>query len=145
MDKHKNEAENNNMKDTLLNTMDNIANNVSVKKIYRDGLYDSNNNFNMCNNLGIELITRIRKPTILMAEKMTNTKLSIPNFKTAVQTIWEIRLQLNRFTKKDYVEKKEYRKQSGVEGVIGAFKQIFKEHAASKKDEFIKKEFWLNK
>ena len=41
----------------------------------------------MCNNLGIELITRIRKPTILMAEKMTNTKLSIPNFKTAVQTI----------------------------------------------------------
>ena len=87
MDKHKNEAENNNMKDTLLNTMDNIANNVSIKKIYRDGLYDSNNNFNMCNNLGIELITRIRKPTILMAEKMTNTKLSIPNFKTAVQTI----------------------------------------------------------
>ena len=81
MDKHKNEAENNNMKETLINTLENIDDNVSVKKIYGDGLYDSNNNFEMCNDIGIELITRIRKPTIHTAEKMTDLKSNTSNFK----------------------------------------------------------------
>ncbi|MCK4968179.1 MAG: IS5 family transposase [Candidatus Aenigmarchaeota archaeon] len=144
MDKHKNEAENNNMKDTLLNTIDNIADDVSVKKIYGDGLYDTNNNFEMCNKMGVELITRIRKPTIHTAEKMTDSKTNIAKFKRQrFRNNLRNRIAIEQIHWKEYVEKKGYGKRSGVEGVIGAFKRMFKEHACCKKDAFIKKEFLI--
>ncbi len=74
MDKDTNEAENENMQDVMLKTLENVSDNTAIERAFGDGLYDSNNNFDMFNQAGIELVTKIREPTIKIAKSKIKSK-----------------------------------------------------------------------
>jgi hypothetical protein len=102
-----------------------------VTKIYLDGSYGSNNNIAFFDYLGIEPIVRIRKDSVKKAHRKfcRGAKLSLRDKKSIEQYDW-----------KRFVEVKRYGKRSGIEGVIGAFKRMFREQLLSKLDVMIKKE-----
>jgi len=141
IDKHKNEAENESMKETMINTLDNIDDNTTVDRAFGDGLYDSYNNFEMFEQAGIELVTRIREPSVDVAKSLVKSKIvsekALRRFKGHIRN----RIAIEQIDWKRYVKEHEYGLRGGIEGFIGGFKRIFREYAYSKKDESIIREF----
>jgi len=141
MDKNKNEAENENMRDTMLDALENIDDDISITRAFGDGLYDSNDNFDMFDQAGIELVTRIREPTVNIAKSKTNSSIisdwELRRFKANLRN----RIAIKQIDWKRYVKEHQYGLRGGVEGFIGAFKRLFREYAYSKKDENIVTEF----
>lgn len=104
-----------------------------VKKVYADGAYDSKKNFEFCKAECIEPVIKIRRNSVnpVHKKKMHNEHLehrgkeppplSFRDEEVIRQTFW-----------KAFVEKKNYGKRSGIEGVIGSFKRFFGENVGSK-------------
>ena len=141
IDKYKNEAENESLKNTMLDTLMNIDEDTNIERAFGDGLYDSHNNFEMMQEIDIELVTRIMKPTVDVAKSLMKCKIiadkTIRRFKSNIRN----RVAIEQINWKRYVNEHEYGLRGGIEGVIGAFKRTFGEYAYSKKDESMIKEF----
>lgn len=139
--KHKNEAENESLKETMLNTIGNIDDDTNIDRAFGDGLYDSHNNFEMFEAAGIELVTRIMKPSVAVAKSKVESKIIsdrvLRRFKSHIRN----RTAIEQIHWKKYVKEHQYGLRSGVEGIIGAFKRLFREYASSKLDESIIREF----
>jgi len=141
INKHKNEAENESLNETMLNTLDNIDDDTEIDRAFGDGLYDSYNNFEMFEAAGIELVTRIMKPSVAVAKSKIESKIisdaAMHRFKSHIRN----RTSIKQIHWKKYVKEHQYGLRSGVEGIIGAFKRLFREYASSKLDESIVREF----
>ncbi len=141
MDKDTNEAENENMQDTMMKTLENIDDNTTIARAFGDGLYDSNDNFDMFADAGVELVTRIREPTVNIAKSKTKSDI-IPDWKlNRFKSNLRNRIAIEQIKWKRYVKEHQYGFRGGVEGFIGAFKRLFREYAYSRKDENIITEF----
>ncbi|MCK5334321.1 MAG: transposase [Candidatus Aenigmarchaeota archaeon] len=143
IDKHKNEAENESMKNTVLNAMDAIDENTQIKRAFGDGLYDSYDNFEMMDSTGIELVARIREPTINIAKSLLKSKVvsdkSLRRFKAFARN----RAAIEQTDWKRYVREHNFGLRGGIEGIIGAFKRLFGEYAYARSDESRAKEFLI--
>lgn len=122
--------------DDVLGSIDGTS---EISKAYADGGYDSNKNFEMLDDLGIEPVIRIRKKSREIAKFMNNTSIKEikrmkyfskkRNREAVMQYYWEY-----------YVELFEYGKRSGLEGIIGSFKRLFRENLFSRIDDMIERE-----
>lgn len=140
MDKDRNEAENKNMKETISDTLANMDDDSGIKRAFGDGLYDSYDNFDMLDDAGVELVTRVKKSTVGRAKRFQGRKISdlaSKRFKSLLRN----RVAAEQIDWPKYVGEHEFGKRSGIEGVIGSFKRLFKEFAYSKKDASIAREF----
>jgi IS5 family transposase len=123
----------------------NLPEETKIERVYADGGYDSNDNFDLCEAKGIEPIIKIRESTIekIKREEMINEQLLL--YGRELEREYNCR---DKWAKKQidwerFVEEYRYGKRGGVEGFIGAFKHIFGEYAYSKKEHNINIEFKL--
>jgi hypothetical protein len=129
MDGSENEGKHENVVGVVSEAIKNTG--KTVTKFYGDGSYGSNNNLTFFDYLGIEPIVRIRKDSVKKSYRKfcKGAKLSLRDKKAIEQYDW-----------KKFVEIKRYGKRSGIEGIIGAFKKVFREQLLSKLDVMIEKE-----
>lgn len=127
---HDNEGKHERVVDLFNKASVNTGKNIS--KVYLDGGYDSENNFEFFEYAGIKPVIRIRKDTIQKIRKKLNlhSKFRKKREREAMKQIdW-----------KRFVSESRYGLRSGIEGVIGAFKRMFRESVTSKLDGPIEKE-----
>jgi hypothetical protein len=143
LNKDKREGESKEFRESIEEVKNNLPSSTKITKLYGDGGYDSNANFECCEQEGIEPVIRIRKPTrdkvdrrIKIKNAMLLHKKYPPNRERLRDKYAEEQIDWKRF-----VRRKKYGKRSGIEGMIGSFKRFFNEFAYSKIDELISIEF----
>jgi len=117
----------------------NIDDTSEIDKAYADGGYDSNKNFEMFDDLGVEPIIRIRKKSREIAKFMNNTDIKAAK-RIKFFSKKRNREALMQYYWKYFVELFRYGKRSGIEGIIRSFKRFFRENLFSRKDEMIERE-----
>jgi hypothetical protein len=117
----------------------NIDETSEISKAYADGGYDSNKNFEMLDDLGIEPVIRIRKRSREIAKFMNNTAINVAKRKKFFSKRRN-REAVKQYYWKYFVGESSYGKRSGIEGIIGSFKRFFRENLFSRRDKMIERE-----
>lgn len=133
-----NEGSHENTVDLLEDVFENISDDCEIVKGYGDGGYDNEDNFAMFEDLGIEPIIRIRKPSRKKAEQMSRSMKTRKRRKFFEKK--RNKEGLKQFNWENYVEDSRYGKRSAVEGIIGSFKRFFRECLFSRIDDMIIRE-----
>lgn len=134
-----NEGSHRNTEKLMNNAFSNISDTSEIVRVFGDGGFDNEKNFEMFQGLSIEPIIRIKKKTRCIAKFMNNTKVKEKkrvkyfskrrNREAVMQYYWDY-----------FVELFGYGKRSGVEGIIGSIKRFFRENLFSKMNDTIERE-----
>jgi hypothetical protein len=137
--RNENEGSHENTMDLMGDVFENIDNTTKIGKVYADGGYDSYNNFEMFEELGVEPVIRIQERSREIANFMNNTHVK-ESKRIKYFSEKRSREAVKQYHWKYYVEEYEYGKRSGIEGVIGSFKRFFREKLFSRIDDMIERE-----
>lgn len=146
LDESANEGKAKEFKGTIEEAKKNLPPETKIEKVYGDGSFDSNKNFEYCKKNGIEPIIRIRKPTrekIRRKEKIKKGMLWTNRYLVIEKSSVRDRYAEEQIDWEKFVSEKGYGKRSGIEGFIGSFKGFYGEKTNSRLDRSIDVEFSL--
>lgn len=139
-----NEGKAKEFKDTIEEAKKNLPPETKIEKVYGDGGFDSNKNFEYCEKNGIEPIIRIRKPTrkrVKRKNEIDKAMLQTKGYLVTKKKPVRDRYAEEQIDWKKFVSEKRYGKRSGIEGFIGSFKGFYGEKTNSRLDRSIDIEF----
>ena len=145
LEKNDQEGSSKEFDDAINRSEENLPDDTEIARIYADGGYDCNDNFDLCESKGIEPIIKIRESTIkrVRREEMINEQLLLYGRELEREYRCRDKWAKKQMEWEKFVEEYNYGKRGGIEGIIGSFKRIFGEYAYSKKDHNINVEFKL--